>query len=322
MPTTVVASRNEFLSNAAIDYSKKLADERNYLAATGKLPQVEVSSRQFQYEVFAAATYIRRNSTASPYDQTKTAQSNPSITTGIIDREFRFGAPYVPADVQANGDENVIQLRRTYESTRVVHLDYEIATAAVFNAATQTAAATGAVWTNNGSSDPIADFRAAAAAIKLGLIPNRVALSLPAKRALLTNTTFRNYVKGSANSGMISDAELSEALAAIMGSPNPVTVYTLNAVYNSATENVANNNTESRAFTNTTAYVWYNGDGEDPFEPAAVKEFFIPEEEGVYVSGDPDNDEARNMKVVTKKLVRKPILTANELMYRITSVIS
>lgn len=320
MPTQVVASRNEFLSNAAIDYGKKLAEKNRYIGASDSLPQVTLDSRVFEWEKFVPADYVRKNAKASPYDETKRSKTNPTKVTDRIDNEFRLGVDYSPADVEANGDENVVQLRAMYESTRLVHLDYEVYCASVFNAGTQTAAATGAVWTNNGSSDPIADFRAAATAIKLGLIPNKVAMSLEAKRALATNTTFRNYVKGSSNAQMINDAEMAEALGAIMGLNRPVDLHTLNAKYNSATVNVANNYTEANAFTNSTVYVWYNGDGEDPFEPAAVKEFVVEKDEGVFVSPDPDL--ARGLTTVTKKLVRNCILTSDVLLYRITSVIS
>ena len=312
----VVASRNEFLSNAAIDYVKKLADEGRYIGTSGFIPQVEVASRTFQWESFDPSTYVRYKASVSPYEDTKRRDSNPAMVDDSINKEYRFGAGYNQADIDANGNENVVQLRRTYESSRIVMLDYEVAVNAVMASATQTAAAT-AAW-GTGSSDPVADFRAAAEAIGLGFVPNKVALTLADKRKLATDVNFRGYVKGTVNDGIISTSQMAEAIGAIFGLDRAVEIKTLNAAYNTAASNTAGTYTAGSAFADGTIHVFYGGDGEDPFEPAAFKEFYLPSAEGVFVSGDPDNDEARDMKVVAKKLVRKAIKTSDILAYRIT----
>lgn len=319
MPTQVVASREEFLTQAAIDYSRVLVEDERYIGRSGLLPQIAVQARRFAWEKFDKSLYNRFNASVGPKEATKVRDQNSELVQDSITKHFRFGATYVQDDINAIDSETIVQQRKTYEATRVTALDYEISLNSVFNSGTQSGAAT-ALW-NTAAGDPVTDIRAGAGAIALGMIPDTFMFSLRTWRAMITNQSFRDYVKGTANDGRIDYQLAAEAIGDIVGLHRPVNIKVLNASYNSESPNVNKTFTEANAFTQNTCYMYVSGQSEDPFAPAAVKEFYDPEQEGVFVSGDPDNDDARNMTVVTHKLVRKGILTADELLYRITNTI-
>jgi hypothetical protein len=319
MPTGANVQSNELLTAASIDYTKQLAAAHRYVGGSGFLPTAPASRRAFEYRSFSPSKYVRGNAAVNPHDGTKTALLNGTLESAIAN-EYRFGVPYVSADVEADGgDQNVTETRAMYEATRIVALDYEIALNTVLNTITANAGAT-AVWTNNSTSDIILDLQAAAASIGLGFSPNAMIVSLPAYRAMKNNTKFRQHVLGD-RGGILRDEELSEALADILGSSQPVRVKVANAVYNSAGLTSANTYTEARAITGTVAYLMYLGMDQDGTDPSCIREFVVEKEEGVFVSDD-SGDRARNATTVAKKLVRKPILQADTLGYRITGVVS
>lgn len=327
--TTVVGAKSEFLTNFGNDWLGAKAKEDNVIAFMKRdnkavVREVQVGGDIFEYEGFDVANLTRQNTRNSSRGDTRYYDKERTMIAASLGQEFRFGARYTPSDMANRGiSEADMQNDKTIEAVQQTSLDYNINLASVFNSGTKTQAVTGGVWTPS-SGDPVNDFRVTAEAFRanaLGLLPTDAIIGFKALQALRTNDSFRAYVKGDVNSGIMGLADVETALEAIIG--RKVRVHISSQAYNAAQPDNLQTVTFAEAWTASSIYLWRRGEDGVRADVSGVTQFYIPDQEGVFVNGiDPDNDAARNLTTVVSKLKRRAFVTADAALIRLTGVVA